>query len=194
MTFARFLTLIIMPATMPSTHPTGSVAYVNGNIYTVDKAKSRAGGFIVCPKGRFTAVGSTAEIEAAAQAGNLVVYDLHGMFVMPGIHDAHVHTFHSGLHLLGDVVMDFATTDGAEVVDRMKSGLGGCAFHGVHSDWIIGVLFEIENYDRALLDDVWPDKPVLIHANGGHLKYLNTKGLERAGFDVQNEPDADLSA
>lgn len=183
--------LITMAA---SAYPEGSIAYVNGNIYTVDKAQPRAGGFVVSPQGVFAAVGSSEEIKANAQAQGLVIRDLGGTFIMPGIHDSHVHSFVSGLHLVGDILMDLATTNtGDQMVAKLKNGCGGCSHHAGPSDWIIGVLLEIENYDRSILDEEWPDRPVFIHAYGGHMKYLNTAALEKAGFDVQNEPDAPSS-
>jgi predicted amidohydrolase YtcJ len=109
---------------------------------------------------------------------------------MPGVHDSHVHTFHSGLHLLSDVMMDYSTNS-SNLQPRMQEGFDACAFHNTYSDWIIGVLNEVEDYDRELIDKDWPNNPVLIHAGGGHLKYLNTLGLERAGFDITSEPGAD---
>jgi predicted amidohydrolase YtcJ len=167
-----------------------SIAYLNGNVYTVDKSLPWAEAFIVTPDAKFAAVGSTNDIAQQAKEAQLITVDLNGSFIMPGIHDSHVHTFHSGLHLLSDINMDYSTNS-SNLQPRMQEGFGACAFHNTYSDWIIGVLNEVEDYDRELLDQDWPNNPVLIHGGGGHLKYLNTLGLERAGFNVTWEPDAD---
>jgi predicted amidohydrolase YtcJ len=167
-----------------------SVAYLNGNVYTVDTSQPWVEAFIVTPKAKFAAIGSTIDIAQLAKSSQLITVDLNGSFVMPGVHDSHVHTFHSGLHLLSDVMMDYSTNS-SNLQPRMQEGFGACAFHNTYSDWIIGVLNEVEDYDRELIDQDWPNNPVLIHAGGGHLKYLNTLGLERAGFDITSEPDAD---
>ncbi|KAM6513192.1 hypothetical protein FALCPG4_015654 [Fusarium falciforme] len=175
--------------------PTGSVAYLNGNVYTVNTAQRWAEAFIISPDGIFTAIGLNDEIRLIAKENSLVTVNLNGRFVMPGIHDSHVHTFHSGLHLLSDVLMDFeadeTTLDGKGMMERMKSGSCACAFHGAYSDWIVGVLYEAQDFDRADLDQEWPNNPVIIHGGGGHSKYLNTLGLQRAGFDIASEPDAE---
>ena len=63
--------------------------YVNGTIYTVDKAFSKASAMAV-KDGRFIFVGD--EAGAKAYMGPLtLVFDLKGHTVIPGLHDAHVH-------------------------------------------------------------------------------------------------------
>jgi predicted amidohydrolase YtcJ len=89
-----------MPATDSTAIARDSVAYINGRVYTVNKAQPWAEAFIVDPYGKFTTVGSTGEVTAAANRASMVVYDLKGRFVMPGIHDTHVHTIVSGSGLL----------------------------------------------------------------------------------------------
>jgi len=63
--------------------------YVNGVVITVDKSKPYAEAFAVT-NGRFSAVGSNAEIRNLASPGTKVV-DLHGMTVTPGFNDVHLH-------------------------------------------------------------------------------------------------------
>ncbi|KAL9564057.1 hypothetical protein ACKAV7_011831 [Fusarium commune] len=138
--------------------PTGSVAYLNGNVYTVNTAQP---------------IGLNDEIRLIAKENSLVTVNLNG----------------------SDVLMDFeadeTTLDGKGMMERMKSGSCACAFHGAYSDWIVGVLYEAQDFDRADLDQEWPNNPVIIHGGGGHSKYLNTLGLQRAGFDIASEPDAE---
>lgn len=70
----------------------------------------------------------------------------------------------------------------------MQEGFGAwtwaCALHNTYSDWIVGVLDTMEMYDRALLEADWSQKPRagIRGGGGGHVKYVNTLGLERAGF------------
>src|SRR6516225_11713755 len=63
--------------------------YVNGVVITVASAKPSAEAFTVT-NGRFSAVGSNAEIRRLAGVGFNVV-DLKGMTVTPGFNDAHLH-------------------------------------------------------------------------------------------------------
>ncbi|KAH7471665.1 hypothetical protein FOMA001_g13675 [Fusarium oxysporum f. sp. matthiolae] len=124
-----------MPATDSTAIARDSVAYINGRVYTVNKAQLWAEAFIVDPCGKFTTVGSTDEVTAAANTASMVVYDLKGRFVMPGIHDAHVHTIVSGLGLLnwGQTGMDVSRDN---VVERIKESVCSCAYSHVYEDWI----------------------------------------------------------
>ncbi|RKK90399.1 hypothetical protein BFJ68_g16453 [Fusarium oxysporum] len=96
-----------------------SVAYINGWVYTVNKTLPWVEAFIVDKNGIFSAVGNTREIVAAAKAASMVVYDLKGRFIMPGIHDAHVHTIVSGSGLLNLAQTGYDVTRD-NVVERIK--------------------------------------------------------------------------
>ena len=69
---------------------TADAVYVNGRVYTVDESRPWAEAFAI-RDGRFQQVGTSEEIERLADADTLRV-DLGGSFVMPGLHDAHLHT------------------------------------------------------------------------------------------------------
>jgi hypothetical protein len=63
--------------------------YINGTVITVDPTKPSAEAFAVT-NGRFSAVGSTAEIRRLATPSTKIV-DLKGMTVTPGFNDVHLH-------------------------------------------------------------------------------------------------------
>jgi predicted amidohydrolase YtcJ len=63
--------------------------YINGTVITVDPSKPHAEAFAVT-NGRFSAVGSTAEIRRLATPATRIV-DLKGMTVTPGFNDVHLH-------------------------------------------------------------------------------------------------------
>jgi predicted amidohydrolase YtcJ len=167
-----------------------SVAYINGKVYTVNKAQPWAEAFIVTPEGRFSTIGSTAEIMAKAKEGSMVMYDLKGKFVMPGLHDAHVHTVIAGSGLLNwiqtgmDVNMD-------NVVERVEKSACSCAYTHVYEDWIFGGAgFGFDGFDRSVLDEQYPETPVVLLGGGCHSWYVNTAALKRAGYNVdQGEED-----
>ncbi|TVY79525.1 Carboxylesterase patB [Fusarium oxysporum f. sp. cubense] len=75
-------------ATLPSSLAT---AYHPGNVYTVSEARPRAEVFLVSADGLFSAAGTNAEILQLAREQGIPTVDLRSQFVMPGIHDAHVH-------------------------------------------------------------------------------------------------------
>jgi hypothetical protein len=47
-------------------------------------------------------------------------------------------------------------TNSSNLQPRMQAGIGACGFHNTYSDWIIGVLNEVEDYGWELLDQDWP--------------------------------------
>ncbi|EKG08996.1 Amidohydrolase 3, partial [Macrophomina phaseolina MS6] len=162
-----------------------SVAYINGKVYTVDKAQPWAEAFIVTPEGRFSTVGNTSEIMAKAKEASMVLYDLRGNLVMPGIHDAHVHTVISGSGLMNWVQAGRDVTKD-NLIERIKKSTCSCVYSHVYEDWIVGGAgFGFNNFDRALLDKEYPDTPVVLVGGGCHSWYTNTAALERAGYNVE---------
>ncbi|KAK9439761.1 putative exoenzymes regulatory protein aepA precursor [Metarhizium brunneum] len=74
-----------------------ATAYINGRVFIVNEQQPWAEAFIVSAEGVFALVGSTETVLAAVRENHIVVHDLGSRFVMPGIHDAHVHLLTAGL-------------------------------------------------------------------------------------------------
>lgn len=166
-----------------------SVAFYNGKVHTLsDSAQAVAEAFIVTSEGRFLDVGSTAHILQKAGTHGIVTYDLKGRFVMPGIHDAHVHLLSAGISYLSGVSLGGDTTTD-NIGQRMKEGQCTCAYQHAFQDWVVGDTFAIPEFDRSSLDQDFPDTPIFIQGGAGHSAFLNTAGLIKAGYDVENEPD-----
>ena len=72
-----------------SSRETADIIYTNGKIYTVNTTQPWAEA-VAIKDGKFLKVGSTTDVEALTDE-NTEVVDLEGKFVMPGLHDAHVH-------------------------------------------------------------------------------------------------------
>ncbi|TQV90390.1 exoenzymes regulatory protein aepA precursor [Cordyceps javanica] len=172
--------------------PENATAYVNGRVYTVNDAQPWAEAFIVSEAGLFVAVGTTEAILSRARRDRMVVYDLQEQFVMPGIHDAHAHLLMAGMMQLSIVNLrngeDLVTS--SEAVRRLKSSSCNCSYAHAFHDWLLGDTFGIENYDRASIDEAFPDTPVVIQAGAGHSLLLNTVALRQSGYDVDDEPPA----
>ncbi|RHZ68408.1 hypothetical protein CDV55_100894 [Aspergillus turcosus] len=165
-----------------------AVTYYNGKVHTLNDSSQVVEAFIVSPEGDFLAVGTTEEILTKARANQNVTYNLNGRFVMPGIHDAHVHLLSAGISYLSAVSLPEDTTVD-NIGQRMQEGLCTCAYQHAFQDWVVGHTFAIPEYDRASLDRDFPDTPLVIHGGAGHSAFLNTAGLLKAGYDVDNEPD-----
>ncbi|KAH7042272.1 hypothetical protein B0J12DRAFT_762083 [Macrophomina phaseolina] len=162
-----------------------SVAYINGHVYTINKAQPWAEAFIVLPDGKFSTIGSTSDIIAKAKKASMVIYNLKGKFVMPGIHDAHVHTIISGSGLV-NWIQTGMDVNKDNVIERIGKSACSCAYSHVYEDWIFGGAgFGFNNFDRAILDKEYPDTPVVLLGGGCHSWFTNTAALERAGYKVE---------
>lgn len=183
----------IMAPVISSTTPNNSTAYINGRVFTIDSEQPWASAFIISPEGLFTHVGSDAAISAFARQSHLVTVDLKGRFVMPGIHDAHMHLLYSGLGLISDANIGYDTTD-ATIGPRIKEQSCRCEYVHAYQDWIMANMYSNEGFpngiaDRKYLDEVFPDQPVVVLGGAGHSRLLNTEALKRAGYDIENEKD-----
>lgn len=167
-----------------------AVAYYNGRVHTLSpNPGDLAEEAFIVENGKFVAVGTSTAILEAARAHGLVTFDLRGRFVMPGIHDAHVHLLSAGVSYLSGVSLAGDTTAG-NLAERLREGQCACAYQHAYQDWIVGNAFAIPAFDREALDTAYPNTPVIIQGGAGHSAYLNTAGLVRAGYDVDGEPDA----
>ena len=180
-----------MAAGLSSTSPSNAVAYVNGRIYTVNPSHPWAEAFIVSPSGSFSAVGSSDEIRSAAWEDGLIIHDLKGVFVMPGIHDAHLHLLMAGLSRLSGASLGLENViPAAEAAAKLKNAACMCSYAHAFGDWLVGDIYQFENYDRSCLDPEYPDTPVMVRGGAGHSCYLNTAAMKRSGYDIENEPPA----
>ncbi|KAF1931497.1 amidohydrolase 3 [Didymella exigua CBS 183.55] len=171
-----------------------SVAYINGSVYTVNSSGPWASAFIVSQDGFFTQVGSTEEILAEAKRSHLVTVDLRESFTMPGIHDAHMHLLFSGLGLTTNATIGMDATH-LNIADKIKHGSCACEYMNAYQDWVLASAYNNQSFpdgiaDRKYLDEIFPDRPVVVSGGAAHAMLLNTAALIQAGYDVDNEPDA----
>jgi len=163
---------------------------INAKVYTVDSRAPKAEAFAI-KAGRFTAIGSTAEIRALAGKGTQT-FDAGQMTIVPGFIDCHNHA--PGNTLLYDVlvgnpyVVEFVTIAG--IVDKLRAK----ARDTPPGTWVEGYFFDDTKVkdDRQLnvhdLDQVSKDLPVVVHHRGGHTSYYNSKALEMADIN-KNTPN-----
>ena len=164
------------------------VAYVSGNVFTADDKGSRVEAFVVDTSGAFTAVGTNDEILNVAHSQNLATVDLQGQFVMPGIHDAHVHILMGSL-FTSSYLQPGEDATMSNIAGRLKSPECACEHAHVFGDWLVGSLYRIDDFDREALDAEYPDTPVLLRGGAAHAMFMNTAALKRSGYSL-NEPAA----
>lgn len=151
---------------------------LNAKVYTVDSAFTVAQAFAV-KEGKIVDLGTTEHINAVYKSANTV--DVHGGAVFPGFIDAHAHFVGYGRGLFE--VNLFDSKDWDEVVERVQ------AFVKEHPDeqWIRGRGWDQNKWpsktfpENTRLNELFPDKPVLLQRVDGHASIANAKALELAG-------------
>lgn len=160
------------------------VIFVNGKFTTLGEHEDSAQAVAVTG-GRFTAVGTRAEVEKLVGEDTKVV-DLKGKRVVPGLIDAHCHPVET-LWMKDDWVdARFPDTDSVattldKLADRAKKTKKG--------EWIfVACVSASENKfterrlpSRAELDQAAPDNPVIL-GNGTHMAIVNSTALSVLGI------------
>lgn len=150
----------------------------NANVYTVDSifAKSEA---IAVKDGKIVEVGTSADLQFKYDAKDNI--DADGKFIYPGFIDAHAHFLGYGLSLqVADLV---GTESWNEILDRLKS------FAAENKEgWLRGGGWDQNDWDvkefptNDKLNELFPDRPVVITRVDGHASIANNIALEMAGI------------
>jgi predicted amidohydrolase YtcJ len=162
----------------------------NAKVYTVDSRTPQAEALAV-KYGRFTAVGSSADIKALSGKATQTI-DARQMTVVPGFIDCHNHA--TGSVLLYEVLVgnpyevEFVTI--SSIVEKLRAK----ARETPPGMWVEGYFFDDTKVkdDRLLnihdLDQVSKDHPVMVQHRGGHTSFYNTKAFEMADIN-RSTPD-----
>lgn len=150
----------------------------HAKVYTVDSAFTVAEAFAI-KDGKIIAVGKNDEIQNQYESAQVI--DAGGKPVYPGFIDAHAHFVGYGRPLFE--VNLYECKDWNEAVGRVK------AFAAAHPDeqWIRGRGWDQTMWpgrefpDNATLNELFPDKPVLLQRVDGHAAIANAKALQLAG-------------
>ena len=160
--------------------------FKNANIMTMDTGRPTAQA-VAMTHGRFVGVGSNEDVEGLVGPGTKVM-DLGGKTVLPGFIDAHIHVLNSGVRhvMAADCDLPTLTQVQAELRKRVEVTPAG--------RWVQGFKFDDTKTDRTPsndgrhlyrndLDSVSTAHPILVAHRAGHVYYMNSAGLEAAGFN-----------
>ena len=160
---------------------------LNGRVLTQDDANPSATALAV-KNGRFTAVGSDADVRNLAAAGRTRVLDVEGMTVLPGFIDAHSHPSGTGLNALKNVNTNLGSIARIQAVLRERAG------KTPPGQWIVGYMYDDTKQEegrpltRKDLDAVSSEHPIVVGHRGGHTGVYNSRAFQAAGVTV-NTPD-----
>jgi predicted amidohydrolase YtcJ len=168
---------------------TADIVFRNGSIYTVDINRSWADA-VAISDGRIVYVGSDAGTEEFTGPGTQVV-DLEGRMMLPGFQDVHIHPISGGIEAQACDLNSLAT------LEEYLAAIETCASENPNEEWIVGGGWSMSvfgpgaNASRTLLDEIVPDRPVMLTSADGHSAWVNSRALEIAGItaDTPNPPD-----
>jgi predicted amidohydrolase YtcJ len=159
----------------------------NGKVYTADTSGSMAEAVAVRGN-QILRVGSNREINRLRRPQTVVV-DAQGAAVLPGFNDASTRFIDGGLALSGVDLTDATTIE--EIQSRMRVWAESNPDHA----WIVGHGWSpaalSTSPTRQLLDAAVSDRPAFLLSDDGHVAWLNTMALERAGITHQSSVPGD---
>lgn len=163
------------------------ILYLNGDMYTMDAAQPRAEAMAIDEaSGRILVVGSNDEVRRVGQHREAI--DLRGRTVLPGFIDSHIHLLSAAYRSHYIDAVHCASED--EVADLVRER----ARLTPPDHWIQGGqwdknLWPGDNFPtKASLDAAAPDHPVVLWSKDGHLLWVNSLALQRAGITTET-PD-----
>ena len=159
---------------------TPTIIFFNASVLTMDPDAPRATAVAVGGD-RIVAVGSDAEIDALAGPDTRRI-DAGGRTLLPGFVESHVHLFMGGYNetvIRADRVSDLEELRAA-VRDYAETHPDLSLLLGQGGDYAI--LGQDRSLDRHVLDEICPDRPLMIMAYDFHTAWANTAALEAAGL------------
>jgi predicted amidohydrolase YtcJ len=116
--------------------------------------------------------------------------DLDGAFVSPSFGDGHCHPIFGGRQHFGPQITD------ALSVEATLAEIKRFAKANPDLPWIIGGTYDPAmkpdgNFDARWLDEVCPDRPVVLNAMDYHTIWVNSAAMKAAGVDA-NTPDLEI--
>lgn len=130
-------------------------------------------------RGVIIAVGRNADLEKYRGSATRVI-DLEGQAVLPGFHDLHVHP------LFGALRERECNIPQGSNVPQTQAIVKSCASKAGKGKWVSGGQWDASALgripDRAMLDAVAPDNPVLLNDTSGHSAIANSRALAVAGI------------
>lgn len=171
------LALVVLPLTL---HAAPSIVILGGKIFTNDPARPFAQALAI-EGNKIVAVGTDDQIQALALGGEGSTRRIHvgGAVVIPGINDAHTHP---GVGPIGVGI----GTDRDSTKANLVAGLTAAIDEAPPDVWFVGevgrAIMLDETVNRALLDQLAPNRKVLLRSFVGHGTIVSSSALKAAGI------------
>jgi predicted amidohydrolase YtcJ len=174
-----FAILLVVVFTACNTDSQVTSIFINGTIYTVDSAFSKAEAVAV-KDGKIVAVGTAAELQKKYKTKETI--DLQGKFLYPGFIDAHAHFYRYGLGLRE---ANFTgTASWSECLQKLKQHVAENKIQP--NEWIIGRGWDQNDWQvkefptNDSLNSLFPNNPVALVRIDGHAAIVNQAALDKS--------------
>jgi hypothetical protein len=165
--------------------PYAGLLLLHGHIYTANPDQPWVQALAI-GGGKILAVGSDKDLDG--YRGSARIIDLAGRMAMPGIIDSHIHFLEGSLSLQQFALDDLYTIAG--IKQRIKE------FAASHPDepWLLGRGWLYDAFkpsglpDKKILDEIVPDRPVVVDCYDGHSIWVNSQALALAHI-TRETPD-----
>ncbi|MBJ8344839.1 amidohydrolase [Antrihabitans sp. YC2-6] len=154
-----------------------------GTVLTVDDSQPTAEA-VAAKDGRIVAVGDRSDVESWI-GPETEVLDIGDRCVLPGLIEAHGHPLMEAV-VLSERMIDIrpvTVPDAEDVVEAVRNEI---AVRGASGAYLIGwdplLQHNLPEPNRAWLDEMAPDTPLVIIHNSGHLAFFNSVAGEQAGI------------
>jgi predicted amidohydrolase YtcJ len=173
--------------------PAADLILFGGPILTMEASQPRAEAIAIAG-GQILAVGSKADVMAHAGSDTKQI-DLAGRTLLPGFIDAHGH-FANALQVVGWANIQRPPAGPVTSIADLQQVLREhVVSHPVATgEWVIAYGYDPDGFsdgrplDKADLDPLFPDNPVMVIHNSNHGAVLNSAALALAGYDAST-PD-----
>ncbi|HDN76117.1 MAG TPA: amidohydrolase, partial [Acidilobales archaeon] len=161
--------------------------FINGVIYPSFKPLIRARGLAIF-NGKVVYVGDESKVKSIVRDLGGDVYNLEGTVIVPGFIDSHLHLHSYAISFRG------LNLRGIRSISDLKKKLKEYIEANPNVKLIFGRGWDQEEFvegrwpTRFDIDDVVPDKPVILIRVCGHAALLNTKAMEELGlFKIKSD-------
>jgi predicted amidohydrolase YtcJ len=159
---------------------------LDGHIYTSSPARPWVRAVAIRGQ-RILAIGSDDEIRKFRGPRTRVI-ELGGRMAMPGIIDSHMH------FLDGSVSLEQLNLEGAETVAEIERRVRDYAAAHPDRGWLQGRGWAYDVFKpsglptRQILDEIVPERPVVLESYDGHTSWVNSRALVLAAI-TRDTPD-----
>jgi predicted amidohydrolase YtcJ len=151
--------------------------FVNGKIFS-DPAGAPYD-FLAIQKDRVLSIGRGSSKHLHGPKTQIV--DLKGMAVTPGLIDSHIHFLDYALNLNRINLEQCGSVEQVRILLKERAG------HAAPGEWILGRGWTQTQFGgfphKSLLDEIFPDNPVVLESRDGHVRWVNSFALKAAGLE-----------